>query len=143
MPNSSLTCIFGALPLVECYAGQLNQVFMNVIANAIDAIEQKFQGRSVEEIKSNPGRIDICTKLSDRETAIVQIIDNGSGMPEAVKAQIFNPFFTTKAVGKGTGLGLSISYQIVVEQHKGKLDCVSEVGQGTTFIIEIPIRQNP
>lgn len=116
---------------------------MNVIANAIDAIEQKFQGRSVEEIKSNPGRIDICTKLSDRETAIVQIIDNGSGMPAAVKAQIFNPFFTTKAVGKGTGLGLSISYQIVVEQHKGKLDCVSEVGQGTTFIIEIPIRQNP
>ncbi|MDB9510150.1 PAS domain S-box protein [Kamptonema animale CS-326] len=133
---------FGALPLVECYAGQLNQVFVNVIANAIDAIEQRFKGHSVEEIEANPGRIDICTKVSDRETAIVQITDNGSGMPDAVKAQIFNPFFTTKAVGQGPGLGLSISYQIVVEQHKGKLDCVSEVGQGTTFIIEIPIRQN-
>ena len=142
-PDIQLVKQFGALPLVECYAGQLNQVFINVIGNAIDAIEQRFKGRSVEEIEANPGRIDICTKVRDRETAIVQITDNGSGMLESVKAQIFNPFFTTKAVGKGTGLGLSISYQIVVEQHKGKLDCVSQVGQETTFIIEIPIRQNP
>ncbi|MDF0553666.1 PAS domain S-box protein [Kamptonema sp. UHCC 0994] len=139
-PDIQLVKQFGALLLVECYAGQLNQVFMNVIANAIDAIEQRFKGQSVEEIEANPGRICICTKVRDRDTAIIEISDNGSGMPEAVKTQIFNPFFTTKEVGKGTGLGMSISYQIVVEQHKGKLDCISKVGQGTTFIIEIPIK---
>ena len=139
-PDIQLVKQFGTLPLVKCYAGQLNQVFMNVIGNAIDAIEQRFKGQSFEEIEANPGRICICTKVSDRDTAIIEIFDNGSGMPEAVKTQIFNPFFTTKEVGKGTGLGMSISYQIVVEQHKGKLDCVSKVGQGTTFIIEIPIK---
>ncbi|OCR00745.1 hypothetical protein BCD67_11790 [Oscillatoriales cyanobacterium USR001] len=139
-PDIQLVKEFGNLPLVECYACQLNQVFMNVITNAIDAIEQKFQNLSVEEIKVNPGRIIISTKVSDRDTAIIKITDNGPGMPEAVKNQIFNPFFTTKEVGKGTGLGMSISYQIVVEQHKGQINCISEIGQGTTFIIEIPIK---
>ena len=141
-PDIQLIKQFGNLPLVECYAGQLNQVFVNVIANGIDAIEQKFKDLSIEEIKANPGLMIVTTKRSDRDTAIIEITDNGSGMPESVKSHIFNPFFTTKEVGKGTGLGMSISYQIVVEQHKGRLDCISEIGQGTTFIIEIPIKSS-
>ena len=131
---------FGNLPLVECYAGQLNQVFMNIISNGIDAIEQKFKTLSIEEIALVTGQIIIATKVNDPDRVIIEITDNGSGMPESVKSQVFNPFFTTKEVGKGTGLGMSISYQIVVEQHQGRLDCISEIGQGTTFIIEIPIK---
>jgi two-component system NtrC family sensor kinase len=139
-PDIRLVKQFGDLPLVECYAGQLNQVFMNVITNGIDAIEQKFQPLSLEEIKVNPGQIMIATKVKDHTLVIIEISDNGSGMSAAVKSQIFNPFFTTKEVGKGTGLGMSISYQIVVEQHQGKFDCISEIDQGTTFMIQIPIK---
>ena len=141
-PDIQLVKEFGKLPLVECYAGQLNQVFVNIIANAIDAIEQRCKGLSVEEIASHAGQITISTKVRDRETATIEISDNGVGISEAVKTQIFNPFFTTKEVGKGTGLGMSISYRIVVEQHKGKLDYISEIGKGTTFIVEIPIGQS-
>jgi PAS domain S-box-containing protein len=118
------------LPLIECYPGQLNQVFMNILANAIDVLETK----------SEPRNITINTQVKN-QFAIITIADNGVGMSKDVKSKIFDPFFTTKAIGKGTGLGLSISHSIIVEKHNGKLKCNSELGQGTEFIIEIPIRQ--
>jgi PAS domain S-box-containing protein len=130
---------FGKLPLVECYASQLNQVFMNIIANGIDAIEERYQKLSGPEAETKIGRIVIFTGVTAQKTAIVEISDNGTGIPEAIVDRIFNPFFTTKAVGKGTGLGMSIAHSIVVEKHKGKIDCISSLGCGTTFKIEIPI----
>ncbi|MEG4838935.1 PAS domain S-box protein [Microcoleus sp. B9-D4] len=129
---------FGKLPLVECYASQLNQVFMNIIANAIDAIEEQYQKLSVREADTS-GRISICTGVTPQNTVIVEISDNGTGIPQGIVDRIFNPFFTTKAVGKGTGLGMSIAHSIVVEKHKGKIECISSIGCGTTFKIEIPI----
>ncbi len=125
---------YGQLPKIECYAAQLNQVFMNILSNAIDALE--------EEMNRNPSfrpLIKICTQLVGNWVEII-ITDNGGGMPETVKARIFDPFFTTKAVGKGTGLGLSISYQIVVERHGGELQCESQPGEGTKFKIKIPVK---
>ncbi len=130
---------FGKLPPVECYASQLNQVFMNIIANGIDAIEEQYHKLSVQEAVTESGRIVICTGVTAQNTVRVEISDNGTGIPQAVLDRIFNPFFTTKAVGKGTGLGMSIAHSIVVEKHKGKIDCISQVGGGTTFAIEIPI----
>ncbi|MBP0001666.1 MAG: AAA family ATPase [Cyanobacteria bacterium SID2] len=130
---------YGDLPQIECYAGQLNQVFMNIIANAIDALDDKSADRSFEEIEGDPNRIIIRTELNEAEDrARICIRDNGLGMTEAVRQHIFDHLFTTKAVGKGTGLGLSISYQIVVEKHGGELDCTSTPGEGTEFTIEIP-----
>ena len=132
---------YGNLPLVECYAGQLNQVFMNVLSNAIDAIEQLKEESSV----SRSGQITIrtlaITESKDNPRIAIIIADNGLGIPEKVKHRIFDPFFTTKPVGKGTGLGLSISYQIVVDKHGGIFKCSSEAGQGTEFWIEIPVHQ--
>lgn len=133
---------YGSLPLVECYPGQLNQVFMNIIVNAIDALEERDNQRSFEEIIQNPSKIYIVTEVVQCEKAVrIKIGDNGLGMPEVIKKHIFNPFFTTKAVGKGTGLGMSISYQIITEKHKGTLSCISSVGEGTEFMIQIPIEQ--
>jgi signal transduction histidine kinase len=132
---------YGKLPLVECYAGQLNQVVMNILGNAIDALEEQNKNKTLEEIQTNPSKIYIHTELSLHNSVKIQISDNGTGMSEEVRSNIFNPFFTTKAVGKGTGLGLSISYQIIVEKHQGRLWCVSNPGQGTTFVIEIPVQQ--
>jgi two-component system, NtrC family, sensor kinase len=129
---------YGDLPLIDCYAGQLNQVFMNLISNAIDALEEYNEKRSYEEIRYSPSQITITTEASADGNVFVHIADNGPGIPEAVQIRLFDPFFTTKPVGKGTGLGLSISYQIVVEKHQGNLTCLSEVGKGTTFRIEIP-----
>jgi two-component system, NtrC family, sensor kinase len=129
---------YGDLPVIDCYAGQLNQVFMNLISNAIDALEEYNEKRSYEEMRYNPSQITITTEASADGSVLVQISDNGPGIPEAVQTRLFDPFFTTKPVGKGTGLGLSISYQIVVEKHQGNLTCISEVGKGTTFRIEIP-----
>jgi len=120
---------YGELPLVECYAGQLNQVFMNIIANAIDALEEQ---------KSNPGIIRIRTEVEGTFVAIA-ISDNGTGMTDKVKQRIFDPFYTTKAIGSGTGMGLAISHSIIVEKHKGEINCISDVGKGTEFIIKIPI----
>jgi PAS domain S-box-containing protein len=130
---------FGKLPLVECYPSQLNQVFMNIIVNGIDAIEERYHKLSVAEAEKNPGQITISTMMTTYKMAIVEISDNGTGIPEALRSRIFNPFFTTKEVGKGTGLGMSISHSIVVEKHKGKIECISEIGRGTTFQIQIPI----
>jgi PAS domain S-box-containing protein len=118
---------YGKLPLVNCYPSQLNQVFMNLLTNAIDALD------SVE----NP-MIRICTQIDDLGCIIIRIADNGFGMTEAVISRLFDPFFTTKPIGKGTGLGLSISYQIIVEKHKGTIQCYSEVGKGTEFVITLP-----
>jgi signal transduction histidine kinase len=131
---------YGTLPLIECYAGQLNQVFMNILSNAIDALEEYNQKRSASEIKHNPSSITIRTNLLDTRNAQIQITDNGPGMSEEVRRRIFEPFFTTKSVGKGTGLGLSISYQVVVKRHGGRLTCQSVLGQGTTFIIDLPLK---
>ncbi len=136
---------YGDLPLVECYAGQLNQVFMNILGNAIDALEEARNTKQEgAETTSCPwSAIRICTELRDGNTAVVRIADNGPGMPPQIQQQIFDPFFTTKPVGKGTGLGLSISYQIIVEKHGGQLKCVSTPESGTEFWIEIPVKLPP
>ncbi len=133
---------YGILPEVECYAGQLNQVFMNIFVNAIDAIEDKNSSLSLAEIKENQGKITINTQVISNNFIEIRISDNGKGMTEDVKNHIFDPFFTTKAVGKGTGMGMAISYQIITEKHQGKLECFSILGEGTEFIISIPIQQN-
>jgi signal transduction histidine kinase len=130
---------YGNLPEVECYAGQLNQVFMNILSNAIDALDGHTSQRSATENRANPGRITITTEARNQDWVLIRIADNGPGMTEAVKKQLFDPFFTTKPIGKGTGLGMSISYQIIVENHKGKIGCDSEPGRGAEFCIEIPI----
>jgi two-component system NtrC family sensor kinase len=130
---------YGNLPLVECYAGKVNQVFMNLIGNAIDAIEEYNEGRSLAEVEANRSKIKIRTEVQN-SNAVIRISDNGPGMPEEVSQQLFEAFFTTKPADKGTGLGLSISYK-VVQEHGGKLSCVSAPGHGAEFIIEIPIEQ--
>lgn len=117
------------LPPVYCYPGQLNQVFMNLISNAIDVLETQ----------PTPRIITIRTQVKQEKSVIIRIADNGAGMTEEVRAKIFEPFFTTKPIGKGTGLGLSISYKIILEKHKGSIWCVSEPGKGTEFWIELPI----
>jgi len=126
---------YGDLPLVVCNAGKLNQVFFNIIENAIDALETSVDK---EEKVKNP-QILIKTEVTDTGSVKIKISDNGCGMTEEVKIKIFDPFMTTKAVGSGTGLGLSISYSIVVDEHQGKLSCISALGEGTEFLIEIPI----
>jgi signal transduction histidine kinase len=123
---------YGDLPLVECYAGEINQVFMNLLSNAIDAIEQ---------VTERTGQITISTELLLSDEILVRIADNGDGINEEIKARLFDPFFTTKPVGKGTGLGLSISYQIVAEKHQGKITCNSQPGEGTEFLIQLPVQQ--
>ena len=133
---------YGNLPLVECYAGQLNQVFMNIITNALDAIEERDGARSHQEIQQHPSYIRICSEVTGADQVRIRIADNGPGMSEAVQQRLFDPFFTTKSVGKGTGLGMSISYSIVTERHGGSLQCFSTPGKGTELVIEIPSRQS-
>ncbi|MBN3878148.1 MULTISPECIES: ATP-binding protein [unclassified Nostoc] len=133
---------YGDIPLVECYAGQLNQVFMNLIGNAIDALDSYNSKRTLEEIEAKPSQIVIRTELRNLDRITVQIADNGPGMTEVIKQRLFDPFFTTKAAGKGTGLGLAISAQIVTEKHNGAIWCISEPGQGAEFWVEIPINQS-
>ncbi|MEH1978242.1 MAG: AAA family ATPase [Nostoc sp.] len=129
---------YGKLPLVECFAGQLNQVFMNLLANAIDALEQYNSEHSLEAILANPNCITIETRLADSgQYILIKIADNGVGMSPEVKQKVFDHLFTTKPVGKGTGLGLAIARQIVVEAHGGSLSCTSELGKGTEFVIQI------
>ncbi|MEH2411522.1 trifunctional serine/threonine-protein kinase/ATP-binding protein/sensor histidine kinase [Nostoc sp.] len=129
---------YGKLPLVECFAGQLNQVFMNLLANAIDALEQYNTERTLSAILANPNCITIETRVADSgQHILIKIADNGVGMSPEVKQQVFDHLFTTKPVGKGTGLGLAIARQIVVEAHGGSLSCTSELEQGTEFVIQI------
>ncbi|MFN6478944.1 AAA family ATPase [Nostoc sp. DedQUE07] len=129
---------YGNLPEVECFPGQLNQVFMNILANAIDALDESNNGQSFAEIQKKPNKITIKTSLQDDRVTIT-IADNANGMNETVKQKIFDHLFTTKSVGKGTGLGLAIARQIVESTHGGKLYCNSVIGEGTEFLIEIPV----
>ncbi len=140
-PAIVVTKDYGKLPQVECYAGQLNQVLMNVLSNAIDALEENNTQRTFEALKIQPNQLTIRTSTIDTHWVEIAIADNGVGMPEQIQRRIFNPFFTTKPVGKGTGMGLSISYQIITEKHGGQLTCSSAIGKGTEFVIQIPIRQ--
>jgi len=131
---------YGDIPAIKCYAGQMNQVFMNLLANAIDALDESNAGKTFAEIKNAPNRITLTTKINeDRKSIMVGIADNGMGMPGEVKKRIFEQGFTTKKVGKGTGLGMAIAHQIVVKTHGGSLEVHSEVGKGTEFCIHLPI----
>ncbi len=134
-PGINVIKEYGDIPLVNCYAGHLNQVFMNILSNAIDALEERVNQNS--ELKLNL-QIRIRTEFSQPYAIIIRIADNGLGIPEAIQKQIFDPFFTTKPIGKGTGLGLSTSYQIMVEKHGGVLKYLTQPGKGTEFWLEIP-----
>jgi signal transduction histidine kinase len=127
------------LPLVECYPGPLNQVLMNILSNAIDAIEEQETQRIDQGLKSIPSQLKISTTLLDDGFAQIAIADNGTGMSETIQHKIFDPFFTTKPIGKGTGMGMAISYQIITEKHGGRLECLSTIGVGTEFRIQIPL----
>jgi len=141
-PEIQIIKRYGKLPQVECYAGQLNQVFMNIIKNAIDALHEYNAGRDVQAMLDEPSQIIISTQTIVPGWINISIKDNGSGIPDSAKKRLFDPFFTTKPVGEGTGLGLSISYQIVADKHSGYLKCISEPGQGAEFCIQIPIKQH-
>ncbi|MEH2013822.1 PAS domain S-box protein [Nostoc sp.] len=165
-PTIEIIKEYSKLPQVQCYAGQLNQVFMNILTNAIDALEERVGSREAGEqggrgaggnnqyfdaaqykcpmpnSQSLIPRIRICTQLLEPNQVTIRITDNGLGIPEDVKKQLFDPFFTTKTVGKGMGMGLAISYQIITEKHGGSLKCISQPGQGAEFVIKIPLIQN-
>ncbi|MGK7905229.1 MAG: response regulator [Hormoscilla sp.] len=136
-PEIKVVKKYGDIPPISCYAGQINQVFMNLLANAIDAIDEA--KRSVAELEVNPHTIIIRTELEGDDTVVIIISDNGLGIPDEIKQKVFEHLFTTKPVGKGTGLGLSISCQIVQEKHGGKLTCTSALGKGTEFAIALPL----
>ncbi|MBE9228007.1 PAS domain S-box protein [Phormidium sp. LEGE 05292] len=140
-PEIQIKRNYGQLPLVECYGGLLNQVMMNLLINAIDAIEQQRESLAPTEKSNYHGQITITTSVSSENQVVISIQDNGCGMSPQVQEKIFNPFFTTKPIGKGTGMGLAISYQIVTENHQGNLRCFSTPRTGTTFRIELPIRK--
>ena len=145
---------YGNLPSIDCCASQLNQVFMNIISNAIDALDEEIENRELAKKNSKNSPPSIATSPSTLpaitirtevvgDFVAIRISDNGQGIPDEIRHQLFDPFFTTKPVGKGTGLGLSISYHLVVEKHGGRIECISEVGLGTEFAIEIPIIGSP
>ena len=143
-PEIQLVKQYADLPQVECYPGQLNQVLMNILANAIDALEESSAKRSDQEIEAKLNQITVRTSrtsVQNAEWVEIAIADNGSGMSETIQQRVFNPFFTTKPIGKGTGMGMSISHQIIAEKHSGYLKCSSVIGMGTEFVIQIPIRQ--
>ncbi|MEL7333018.1 MAG: AAA family ATPase [Cyanobacteria bacterium J06560_2] len=129
---------YSELPAVDCFPGQLNQVFMNLLANAIDMFDEMAQSTPLAVLKESPQHITVTTQLKE-DWVEIKISDNGKGMPESVKERIFDRLFTTKAVGKGTGLGLAIAQQIIADKHSGSLSVVSEAGQGTDFCIQLPL----
>ncbi|MGK7904795.1 MAG: response regulator [Hormoscilla sp.] len=139
-PDIEVVREYGDLPLVNCYPSPLNQVFMNLLANAIDALDEENMksGRSYEEIKQDPNRLIIKTSVIKGGKVEIKIADNGPGIPEEMQSRIFEPFVTTKPVGKGTGLGLSICHDVIIEKHGGSLLCNSQLGEGTEFVIGIP-----
>ncbi|MEH1805005.1 PAS domain-containing sensor histidine kinase [Nostoc sp.] len=145
LPAIQVIKAYGTLPLVECYGGELNQVFMNILANAIDALEEwtiENAQLRIDNLTSGllTPTIAICTSVIDSGWVKIAIADNGIGMSEQIQKQVFNPFFTNKPVGKGTGMGMFISYQIITETHGGKLECHSTPAAGTEFVITIPIQ---
>ncbi len=142
-PDIEVIKDYGNLPKIQCFSGQMNQVFMNLLANAIDALEESNIGQSYDEIEANPNQITIQTRLTeDANHVLIRIKDNGVGMSDDVQQKLFEYLFTTKPVGQGTGLGLSIAHQIIVEKHKGSLEVNSTLGEGSEFIITIPIYEN-
>jgi hypothetical protein len=133
---------YGNLPPFECYPGQLNQVFLHIINNAIDAFERdKEKEQDNSYFPQTSPTIKIQTTVQNNYQVIIRIIDNATGIAERVKPRIFDPFFTTKPVGQGRGLGLSIAHQIVVNQHGGELDCLSQLDVGTEMIIKLPFKK--
>ncbi|MEL7356052.1 MAG: ATP-binding protein [Cyanobacteria bacterium J06560_6] len=139
-PNIELENVFGSIPPLLCHPNQLNQVIMNLIANAIDAFEEDNQGKRYEEIEANPNKIRIETSVVEEKWVRIAIADNGPGISSETIERLFEPFYTTKPADKGTGLGLAISYQIVTENHGGQLTCESSPGQGTQFTIDLPVQ---
>jgi two-component system NtrC family sensor kinase len=148
-PEITVVKDYGDLPKVECYASQLNQVFMNILSNAIDALEDQPAPRVITiktaVVKSKRSRAFRATQVLEPhqlqgDRVVIRIHDNGPGIPESVQEKLFEPFFTTKPMQKGTGLGLAISYQIIVDKHQGALRCLSAPEQGTEFWIEIPLQ---
>ena len=137
-PEIKLIKEYGSLPKVTCYAAQINQVFIHLFSNAIDAIEEVMRRKKGLE-SPEPGIIRIVTECFSPTQVRIRIADNGGGIPEAILPRLFDPFFTTKPVGKGTGLGLSISYQIIVQKHQGELTCCSTPGEGAEFLIVLPV----
>ena len=138
-PEIKIEKNYGDIPQIECFPGQLNQVFMNLFANAIDALEESNQGLSYQEIKDNPNCINVSTRWDEEsKSVIIRIKDNGVGISEEVKQRIFDSLFTTKAIGRGTGLGLSIVHQVITKKHGGTIEVDSEMGKGTEFVITIP-----
>ncbi|MDZ7962670.1 MAG: response regulator [Aulosira sp. DedQUE10] len=134
-PGIEVIKYYGLLPEVNCYPGQINQVFMNILANAIEALDEAMMlGKMSDPIP----QIQIATEMDSQQCVIIRIADNGIGIPESIQQRLFEPLFTTKPVGKGTGLGLSIAYQIIVEKHNGTLEVNSQLGQGSEFRIKIP-----
>ena len=140
-PEIQVVKEYGDLPLVECYAGQLNQVFMNILTNAIDALEEAYFQAVATVGEGRQGTITIRTAVLPSKQVSIQMADNGTGMSPEVQQRLLDPFFTTKPAGRGTGLGMAISQQIVTEKHSGQLHCLSVFGQGTLFTVEIPLRQ--
>jgi signal transduction histidine kinase len=142
-PEIAVIKEYGELPLVECYPGQLNQVFMNILANGIDALEEYTISCPLcgeKKQSTHSPQIRICTEMLEGDRVVIRIADNGVGINEEVMQHLFTPMFTTKSVGKGTGLGLSISREIVEEKHGGKLTCLSLPEGGVEFVIELPIQ---
>jgi signal transduction histidine kinase len=140
-PDIEVIKDYGKLPLIECYSGQINQVFMNIIANAIDVLDEYNQKLRENNRSNHVHKIIIKTVFDQvRQWATITFKDNGPGIPPEVKERIFEQFFTTKPRGKGTGLGLSISKQIIEEKHHGSLQCFSVLGEGTELVVEIPVR---
>ena len=141
-PGIQVVKDYQLLSRVECFPGELNQVFMNILINAIDALEERDKQCAIEECDRHPSTIAIRTYPAAAGFVAVSITDNAGGIPESVRSRLFDPFFTTKPVGKGTGLGLSISHSIIVDRHGGRLSCISTPGEGAEFLIEIPVRSN-
>ena len=139
-PGIDIVKEYGILPTVECFPAEISQVFTNIIGNAVDAIEEFVDQKSKNQTPPMPV-IHIVTTVVGDNTISIKIADNGSGIEKKALERLFNPFFTTKPIGKGTGLGLSISHQIIVDKHGGKLECFSNLGKGTEFLIELPISQ--
>lgn len=142
-PTIQVSCHYSALPEIQCYAGQLNQVFMNILMNSIDALNDRIKQEAKHQSISQEYSITITTHQLEEQQVEIRIKDTGSGIDEATQQRLFDPFFTTKPVGQGTGMGLSICYQIITQQHGGKLICESELGKGSEFIIQIPIALPP
>lgn len=139
-PDIEVIKDYGDLPTVTCFPGQLNQVFMNVLANAIDAFDEAAEQTTYQDSKDHPPQIRVRTAALPNENVVeIRIRDNGPGMSEVVKARVFDHLFTTKGLGKGTGLGLAIAHQIVTETHQGCITVQSEVGHGTEFCLQLPI----